>query len=400
MKGKLAIFCPTIGAPSESFIRRHLELMPASDVVVITEKILSPSQQTWSTELPVYQRQDLKNYDDRTFKSLRSPKKPYTLTNRDIKGLRRFLREHRVSVIWGHYLNRSWPYFEVAHKLGLKFYVHALGYDLSRLFREPDWKKRYADYAQASGIVVLNTLMRERLYSLGIPPEKIHIIPCGVDLPNSPLQRKISEKIRCLAVGRMVEKKAPLKLLAAFRQAAENNPKLHLDYAGEGRLYEEVVAYIERHDLGPRVTLYGNQPHNKIMALMQCTDLFLQHSITNPTTGDEEGMPVAILEAMAHGLPVISTLHTGIPEAVLDEGSGFLVMEGDVDRMAQKILLLAKNPQLRIEMGECGRRIIQGKFTCQSEREQLREVMALDKGGSFERLWRWIVKRNPKKVVS
>jgi colanic acid/amylovoran biosynthesis glycosyltransferase len=109
--------------------------------------------------------------------------------------------------------------------------------------------------------------------------------------------------------------------------------------------------------------------------LMDRADIFLQHSITDPVTGDEEGLPVAILEAMAHSLPVISTIHAGIPEAVLEGTTGFLVRERDTEGMAERIIATAADPDLKNELGENAWRRARDFFSAEREIESLRKII-------------------------
>ena len=83
---------------------------------------------------------------------------------------------------------------------------------------------------------------------------------------------------------------------------------------------------------------------------MNGADVFVQHSITDSHTGDQEGLPVAVLEAMASGLPVVATRHAGIPEAVVEGETGYLVEEGDIGAMAGHIARLAEDHTLRSKM--------------------------------------------------
>jgi glycosyltransferase involved in cell wall biosynthesis len=135
--------------------------------------------------------------------------------------------------------------------------------------------------------------------------------------------------------------------------------------------------YVRAWQLQDRVTLHGVQPSPVVADLMAKADIFLQHSATDPTNGDMEGLPVAILEAMARGLPVVSTRHAGIPEQVVEEETGFLVDEGDVDGMAKGILRLAIDPSLRQRMGQAGHRRAMENFTWEKNRDELRAVMGL-----------------------
>jgi glycosyltransferase involved in cell wall biosynthesis len=110
---------------------------------------------------------------------------------------------------------------------------------------------------------------------------------------------------------------------------------------------------------------------------MSEADIFFQHSMTDPQTGDEEGLPVAILEAMAHGLPVVSTRHAGIPEAVLEEVTGYLVNEGENALMAERLATLARDIDLRQRMGEQGWLRAKELFSWKVERAGLLKVMNL-----------------------
>src|SRR5262249_1315641 len=109
----------------------------------------------------------------------------------------------------------------------------------------------------------------------------------------------------------------------------------------------------------------------------QESDLFLQHAMTDPFTGDQEGLPVAILEAMASGLPVVSTDHAGIPEAVVDGTSGYIVSEGDTRAMAERILALAGDPDLRARMGLAGWQRVRDFYSWEKERRDLLDIFGL-----------------------
>ncbi len=175
----------------------------------------------------------------------------------------------------------------------------------------------------------------------------------------------------------MVGKKAPIITLDAFHRASEHCPNLYLDYVGNGPLLSAARQFIIAFDLTEKVTLHGGQPSAVVHQLMQEADIFLQHSMTDPDTGDEEGLPVAILEAMSHALPVVSTKHAGIPEAVLDKGTGFLVNEGDNAKMAEKILELAENSNLRHALGQAGWKRASEKFSWEIEKQSLRGLLGI-----------------------
>ena len=98
--------------------------------------------------------------------------------------------------------------------------------------------------------------------------------------------------------------------------------------------------------------------------------IFILASVT-AANGDQEGQGLVLQEAQATGLPVLSTIHNGIPDGVLDGTSGFLVAEKDVDALAAKLNYLIENPRSRIEMGKAGRKFIENYYDNKKITEQL-----------------------------
>jgi glycosyltransferase involved in cell wall biosynthesis len=288
------------------------------------------------------------------------------------------LCEHHVQVILSEYLDHGLQWLKVARELNIPFYGHGHGFDISARLRDPLWQVDYLQYHQADGVITMSEVSRARLITLGLPPEKIHVIPYGVDIPSPSPRNDERQETRCLAVGRMVSKKAPILTLDAFRRAVETHPTMRFDYVGTGELLIAAQHFAKVLNLEDRVTFWGGLSHNEVLSLMNQADIFIQHSVADPVTGDEEGLPVSILEAMAQGLPVISTKHAGIPEAVIDGETGYLVAEGDNLAMAERIVVLAKDVSLRRKMGVAGWQRAQERFSWNHERQQLLKILRLD----------------------
>lgn len=377
MSSRLAIYSYNLGKVSETFVKRHIDDLCPGRTVIITNNIMSGDSPSWACDCPIHQIPKPSGFLSEQIARVSEKWKFDWCENVGFDGVKAFLAEHEVDVILGQYLHRSWPLIKIANDLGIKLFAHAHGYDLSEHYLDPVWRRRYVDYKAASGLIVVNKVMQQRLVSLGIAEEKIHIIPYGVDVPDAPPERLAGTKINCLAVGRFMGKKAPLKLLGAFLEACNTNSSLHLDYIGEGRLLSEAKAFVENHDLSRHVTLHGAKEHEFVIKKMKQAEIFIQHSVVDPITGDEEGVPVAILEAMAMGLPVVSTRHAGIPEAVEEDCTGYLVDEGDVEEMGAKILQLAGDIQLRNRMGHAGWLRAKKLFTWDREKERLLDVLGL-----------------------
>jgi glycosyltransferase involved in cell wall biosynthesis len=369
----LGVLAPSIGALSETFIGRHMrELLPGGTVTV-AETV----DRQWTVDGPVLilqRRCDVGSWQQPIARLARRLGYP----SQDRFALvRKFLQGHKLKVILSEYLDWSLPWLEVAQDLKLRFFVHAHGYDISEKLRDPKIRSKYLRYNQACGVVTMSQASRDKLLGLGLDRDKVHVIPYGVNVPAQPPKRNDRKTIRCLAVGRMAPKKAPLLTLEAFRRASETCPNLRLDYVGSGALYPAAQQFVRAFNLDDQVSLHGERPNQFVQLLMRGADIFLQHSMTDPVTGDEEGMPVAILEAMANGLPVVSTRHAGIPEAVEDGASGYLGAEGDSVGMAERLCILAQDSDARRRMGEAGWVRAKEHFSWHQERTSLLRLLGL-----------------------
>ena len=175
----------------------------------------------------------------------------------------------------------------------------------------------------------------------------------------------------------MTAKKGPIYMLEAFRRAAARDPELHLDYVGGGELVDAAAQFVTACDLQGRVTLHGSASEATKARLLGECGVFVQHSLTDPATGDEEGLPASIQEAMANALAVISTRHAGIPEAVVHGETGLLVDEGDVGGMAEAMLAIGA---VAAALGAAGRRRALANYGWPHERARLRRL-AVRRGG-------------------
>jgi colanic acid/amylovoran biosynthesis glycosyltransferase len=311
-----------------------------------------------------------------------TPAEPCLILDRQLKSAltatRHFLKKHGVRAILCEYLHFSTEFLEMSHELKIPLIAHAHGFDVTRLMRIPGWRSRYASLNSARAIVVVSRRQESLLRELPIDSTEIKVIPCGVNVPRAPRRRPQKALVHCLAVGRMVPKKAPILLLDAFRRALAVEPRLRLDYAGGGELLSAAIQFVRAFGLQDHVRLHGPQRHEKVLGLMRRADIFVQHSMTDELTGDEEGLPVSILESMAAALPVVSTRHAGIPDAVEDEQTGYLVDEGDSKSMAKRLVLLARDPRLREQMGRAGWARCRESFSWEKERSALLAVLGFE----------------------
>jgi glycosyltransferase involved in cell wall biosynthesis len=262
--------------------------------------------------------------------------------------------------------------------MGLPLFVHFHGYDVSQCTTLVSYQRAYRRLAgRTAAFIVPSQYLADRLAGIGIPRDHLHVVPCGVEPAEFPFAGRPADGQRVLAVGRLVDKKAPHLLIAAFAGAATSRPDAILEIIGDGPLMDRCRAEVEARDLAGRVVLHGPRPHAFVKERMRAATVFAQHSVT-ASNGDTEGLPVAILEAMMSGLPVVSTRHAGIPEAVLDGETGCLVDEGDVAGMGRAIEALLADPRRAGRMGEAGHARAIGHFTHAASIARLRRLMGLE----------------------
>lgn len=377
----IAIYLPYFGARTETFIKRHaLELFPDHNVWYITNKPAGHYNDWGVAEdrifyLKTFQTSPFNKEVVNAFSKKLGFSDVYTVE----KEFRSFIKKNKISVLMAEYLNN--PFVErpeLLDGLDVRFYGHSHGYDISRLLESDRWQEIYQQYNSVGEIITISEYSKNRLVDIGIDAKRIHVIPYGI-----PIQAKEkvhakedkSEKVNVLAVGRLVGKKAPILLLESFRRASEENPNLHLNLVGDGPLKSAVYDYLSIHNMRvDEVTIHGSLPYDEVLSLMNKAVLFIQHSVTD-IDGDQEGVPLSILEAMSFSLPVVSTNHAGIPEAVIHGETGMLADERDVEMMSSHIIELSRSPDKISTFGKAGRRRIENNFTWEIERKRLRSLL-------------------------
>jgi len=188
----------------------------------------------------------------------------------------------------------------------------------------------------------------------GAPSEKVLVIPLFADIPPVPERRqRRTDKIIVLTVARLVPKKGHQTLLEAV---ALLPPTYEVWIVGTGPLDIDDLA--RRLRIADRVKILGQVSDEELESLYGNADIFCLPSET-AKGGDREGIPVSLMEAMAHGLPVVTTRHAGIPELVPE----VLVSEHDPRELADAILLLGADEKLRREKGLRNREIVSKRFS-------------------------------------
>jgi len=242
-------------------------------------------------------------------------------------------------------------------KLVLSFY----GYDASRYNLDASY---YGSIVQQfDGYIAISNYLKAKIIKLGFPEERIKTIPIGVDLIDFNLSEKKFKRDgrKLLTVARLVEKKGIYYGIMAFLKLQKKNMKLEYHIVGDGVLYEKLKELIEELGLEDCVFLHGAKDKDEILQLYREADVFVLPSIT-ASDGNTEGQGLVLQEAQLMGLPVVSTFHNGIPEGIVENETGFLVAERDINALSEKISILIGDEKLRTEMGKRGRDFVLEKF--------------------------------------
>ena len=210
------------------------------------------------------------------------------------------------------------------------------------------------------------------LGALGSPWEsRVHLVYHGVD-PTEFRRREAGGDV-VLAVGRLIEKKGFRDLIDACRVLKDRGVNFRCELVGDGPLRRDLETQIQALGLGDAVALRGMLSEEDLIPVYAQAGIVVVPSVL-AAGGDRDGLPNVILEAMALQVPVVSTSVSGIPEAVENGGTGFLVEPGRPDALADGIERLLKDPGLRNRMGAKARARLEAEFDIRKNVRPLAEL--------------------------
>jgi colanic acid/amylovoran biosynthesis glycosyltransferase len=219
------------------------------------------------------------------------------------------------------------------------------GYDVSGYVQKRGWSN-YERMADGVDLAVCVNAHWAELLRRKTAMSNVVVHHLGVDcrkISRRPTNRSIAHE--GLFVGRMVEKKGFDHLIAAAASLAARGISLRIHAIGAGPLLGRYQSIVRDRNLDHAFVFHGEQRHDTVLTMMKEADFLVAPSVTGQD-GDQEGIPVVLMEAMASGLPVIATRHSGIPELVTDGETGLLVDERDDTALADRIEMLIRHPDL------------------------------------------------------
>lgn len=205
---------------------------------------------------------------------------------------------------------------------------------------------------------------KKLLTKLGCKSNKIIVHPSAIDCSFFAYKNHAitpDQPIKIITVSRLTAKKGLEYSVHAVAGLLRKYPNLQYTIVGFGDLREKLEQLIRRLGAQKNIKLVGRLPQEKVVELLDKSHIFILPSITDKD-GDQEGIPNSLKEAMAVGIPVISTFHAGIPELVRDGVSGFLVPEHNIVALADRIDYLIQNPDIWPAMCQAARKTIEKEY--------------------------------------
>ncbi|WP_119154021.1 glycosyltransferase [Caldimonas tepidiphila] len=260
----------------------------------------------------------------------------------------------------------------VSRRLGIPFSFTAHAHDIFLEHHLLEDKMRHAAFG-----VTISEFNRRYLAQRVSPDatERMRVIHCGVSPREIEFKPAGRAPATLLAVGRFDEIKGFRYLIEACALLVARGLKFECRVIGDGPLREQLRRQIDEAGLGHCVHLLGARPQEEVRRELYRTSVFVLPSVVK-ANGDRDGIPVALMEAMACGAPVVSTRVSGIPELVEEGVSGLLVPPADAGRLAQALEQLLTRPALGAELARAAREKVESEFDVAKEARKLYEAFA------------------------
>lgn len=293
----------------------------------------------------------------------------------------RRLREGGHRLLHAHFGTSAVYALTYQSRLRLPMAVTFHGYDVGALVGRGHlapklwryWARSRAVLDRADVILCPSAEFQQILGDLSGRPEATRLLHLGIDLERFRRATRPPGPLRVAMVGRFVEKKGFVDGIEAFAAATRRGIDARLVIAGDGPLRRVYRRRIEQLGLGERVDMPGLLAPPQIAALLAGVDVLVAPSRT-ASNGDRESGVIVVKEASASSVPVVATRHGGIPEIVDDGITGYLVDEGDVGALADRLVTLLGDADLRARCGDAGRRKMEAEYDIRRSVAELERI--------------------------
>jgi len=369
-----AQYCATFLKPEMLHIYRQITALRAYQPLVLTQRRENAARFPFEPVVTLRRpwTRELRRFWQKTLRG-----GPLLISRAEARSLAFVLRESDAALLHVYFGHIGVHLLPMLRRARLPVIVSFHGADAGVDLDKPAHIKPLLEvFTLATLILARSQAIATNLASLGCPPEKIRLHRTGIPLDRFPFAQRRPPgdgKWQLFQACRLIPKKGTETTLRAFARFLESYPRSRLTIAGEGPLAESLETLAGKLRIGSKVSFPGFVSQAKLRDLLYGAHLFLQPSVTGPD-GDREGVPNAILEAMATGLPAAATLHGGIAEAVQDGETGLLVPEHAEAELAAAMIRLASEPALYAGMSANAARSVATNWDINSQTRLLESL--------------------------
>lgn len=274
------------------------------------------------------------------------------------------IKQENFDLVHAHFGTGAVYTLPYVKKFNLPLVVTLHGYDVSDLmginkFYPKRWRynlKASSIFKHANLLLVASEELRAMLIELGVPNEKVKVYRLGIDLDRFSYDEPSPKNgpVSFVMVGRFTEKKGHIYALKALKKVLDKGFDAELSFIGSGSLEDELRQFVTENEIDDKVHFRGILTADEVAEELKKSDVLLAPSLV-PASYDRESGLIVVKEASASGRPVIGTWHGGIHEIIDDGKTGFLVPERNVPKLADRMIRLIKDPEMRKNFGKAGR---------------------------------------------
>lgn len=285
-------------------------------------------------------------------------------------------------VIHAHFITDACMFHPFTKHLSVPKVCSCYGWDVTEVPLRFKYVYKYfynKVIAEYDCFLAMSDDMKADLMKIGVPEDKIKVHYHGINTANFKLARTYELKentLNLLTIASFREKKGHLTVLKALHQLSQNRPdiKFNYDIVGSGNREKVLREFIDTHGLKEKVIFHGLIKHGEeLNRLIALADVFVHPSETT-ATNDKEGIPGAVVEAMASGLPVISTFHAGIPEVIKNGLNGILIAERDTHALTDNLIELYDHGDKRKRLGKAAAEYAMNHLDYMTKAENLKKL--------------------------
>ena len=336
----------------ETFVMGLLERVPKGEVIVYTSRQSSTGEY------------DRRWRDDYGVEVVRDKSSILLPTPRVIRNLQKLVHERNLSTVWfgaaaplgvsARWLRRAGAEHIVALTHGHEVWwskVWPFSWAISEIARSVDVVTYLGDFTQQA--IARRFKDKNKLTKIAPGIDTEHFRP----LDGRELREKygIADRATIVSVGRLVHRKGQDRLVEAMPMVLKEIPAAHLVFIGEGPHRKKLDQLVEKHKLENHVTFIGRIQYSDLPRHISLGDIFAMPSRSRLFGLEVEGLGIVYLEASACGLPVVGGNSGGAPDAVKEGITGFVVDGNNLPEIADRIITLLKDDELRNQMGNAGR---------------------------------------------